>query len=214
MKINIAHFLARSQAEGPGWRAALWVQGCPILCKGCINQEMLPFIDRHWVEVEALVTRILSINDIEGITFLGGEPFAQADALAEVAQQVRHHGLSVMTFTGYTLEELYLKDEAGVKNLLAHTDLLISGPFIQERFTDKLPWIGSDNQEYHFLTERYRHMQSTLHTSNLNSVEVRLRADELHINGLLNHKMMRRIRDALKSGNIQLSPYKGDSYNE
>jgi organic radical activating enzyme len=39
---------------------------------------------------------------VEGVTFLGGEPFEQAAAAAELAEVTRARGLSVMTFTGST----------------------------------------------------------------------------------------------------------------
>jgi anaerobic ribonucleoside-triphosphate reductase activating protein len=215
MKINVARFLSRSQSEGPGWRSVIWVQGCPILCKGCINQEMLPFIDREWTTVDKLAERILAVDDIEGITFLGGEPFAQAEALAQLAKQVREHGLSVMTFSGYTLEELQDKEESGVAELLNQTDLLITGPFIEEQSTLEMPWVGSRNQEYHFLTERYRHLQDHIMTLYSNSVEIRLTPNQvLDINGLFGHELINTLRKHLKSNEILLNTPKGGNTHE
>jgi len=56
------------------------------------------------IEVDVLAERVLAEADLEGITFLGGEPFSQAAPLALLARQIRQTGLSVMTFTGYTVE--------------------------------------------------------------------------------------------------------------
>ena len=91
---------------------------------------------------------------IEGVTFLGGEPFEQAEALGIIAEDViKKEGLSIVCFTGGTLEELG-KNPIN-KKLLDNTDLLIDGEFIQELTDYSRPWCGSSNQRYHFLTDRY-----------------------------------------------------------
>ncbi len=121
---------------------------------------------------------------VEGITFLGGEPFAQAAALAELGRLLKQEGLSIMTFTGYQYEELQQGGDPDVLALLAVTDLLIDGPFQQELLDTSRPWIGSRNQRYHFLTERYRHLEERLqHIPN--RLEVRLAPDgRVAVNGL------------------------------
>src|SRR5262245_54990250 len=39
--LNVGLIVPRTEAEGPGVRFALWVQGCPLRCPGCCNPEML-----------------------------------------------------------------------------------------------------------------------------------------------------------------------------
>ena len=93
---------------------------------------------------------------LEGVTLLGGEPFEQAEALSAFARGAHALGLSVMTFSGYTLEELRAASApAGSAALLAQTDLLVDG-----RYHPSLPerarrWAGSSNQRFHFLSARY-----------------------------------------------------------
>lgn len=132
-------------------------------------------------EIEA---RILEVPDIEGVTFLGGEPFEQAEALAELGRRVQGAGLSVMTFTGYVLEAIRESSRQGWHDLLDVTDLLLDGPYVRDLTDTSRPWVGSSNQRFHFLTPRYRHLEQEL--SNIpNRLEIRLQPDgRILVNGL------------------------------
>ena len=183
MTLRLHRFLATSQAEGPGLRACLWVQGCPIHCPGCAVPWTWSFEGGEEVEVEELANKILA-EPVEGVTFLGGEPFTQAAALAELANKLRQAGLSVMTFSGYTIETLRRAGRPDWNALLDATDLLIDGPFRQDLLDTSRPWVGSSNQRYHFLTDRYRHLADQL-TSFPNRLEIRLSPDgKVEVNGL------------------------------
>lgn len=140
-----------TEAEGPGRRYAIWLQGCPMRCPGCCNPELLSFREDRAVDVETLAARILA-TDAEGITLLGGEPFSQAAAAAELAALVRPR--SVVVFSGFTLEEIEAQG-ADAAALLANTDLLIDGRYDRGQPDEVRRWIGSTNQRAHFLTDRY-----------------------------------------------------------
>ena len=86
---------------------------------------------------------------------LGGEPFDQAAGLAEVASGARALGLSVMTFTGYLLEELRARPDPGSAALLGASDVLVDGPYDAARPEPLRRWVGSANQRFHFLSGRY-----------------------------------------------------------
>jgi anaerobic ribonucleoside-triphosphate reductase activating protein len=94
-------------------------------------------------------------HGIEGVTFLGGEPMLQARGLADVARRIGPAGLSVMVFSGYTLEQLQAGTLPGAAELLAQADLFVDGPFDATRPDPRRNWIGSVNQRIHFLTDRY-----------------------------------------------------------
>ncbi len=153
--INMAALLPKSRVNGPGLRAVVWVQGCPRRCPGCFNQDMQAFRDNQLVTAGELAGRILAVQDITGVTFSGGEPFAQAATLAALASELQRHGLNIVVFTGYTYSELTAGANADWNRLLAVTDLLIAGPFEQER-PSRQYLLGSDNQELLFLTDRLR----------------------------------------------------------
>src|SRR5262245_60323817 len=106
--LRVAQAVPCTEAEGPGRRYALWFQGCPLRCPGCCNPEMLSFEGGRRVparDIFADVARAAREQGVEGITLLGGEPLAHARGAAALARAVRGRGLSVMVFSGYTLEE-------------------------------------------------------------------------------------------------------------
>lgn len=152
MLVNVARTLARSAVNGPGERYVLWAQGCPLACPSCWNPDTWSFKKRVPRKSADLADEILATSGIEGATFTGGEPFAQAAALAEIAATIKDGGLSLFIFTGYTLEELSSPDH---QRLLAHADILVSGRYVDSLRSNALPWRGSTNQEVHFLSGRY-----------------------------------------------------------
>jgi len=147
-------FAPRCTVLGPGTRAVVWVQGCPFRCGGCVVPESHAFTGGTEIRVEELAERILAIPDIEGVTFSGGEPFSQATALVTLAERLRDAGLSVMSYTGHTLESLAAHGTPVQHDLLRRLDILVDGPYVASRHTDKR-WRGSDNQRVIFLTPRY-----------------------------------------------------------
>lgn len=156
--LNLAACVDSTEVEGPGKRFALWLQGCSILCPGCCNPQMLDFGPRRIVDSHNLLRDIEishASHGIEGVTFLGGEPMLQARGLSEVARGCRERRLSVMVFTGFRLEHLRNSPMVGVTELLEVTDLLVDGPYIQSRPDRSRNWVGSVNQRFHYLTNRY-----------------------------------------------------------
>lgn len=166
-RVAVARFLASTRAEGPGERTAVWVQGCTIHCPGCFNPHLWTFRGGQRTASDALAARVLAA-DTTGLTLLGGEPFDQAAALARVASAVQAAGRSVMTFTGYTtaqLDRAVSTGRADVAALLAGTDLLVAGPYLADRLDPARPWVGSTNQEFVLLTDRFPHLLDELATT-------------------------------------------------
>jgi anaerobic ribonucleoside-triphosphate reductase activating protein len=154
--LNIAAISARTQALGPGKRAVVWVQGCPLNCRGCVAPEWIPFVSASLMTPEQILAR-LDLNEISGMTFSGGEPMEQAAGLAALARLARREkDLDLICFTGYRYERL-LKNppNAGVTELLAEVDVLIDGPYIQS-LNDSVGLRGSSNQRIIQLTSRLK----------------------------------------------------------
>ena len=147
--LNLHRIVDVTLAEGPGARCAVWTQGCSVRCPGCFNPQTWTTRGGFSLPWPDLVSRVLAVSGIEGVTLLGGEPFDQAGPLGRFAAAVRSAGLSVMTFTGHVLEDL------PPSLLLDSTDLLVDGPFLMDRPEPSRPWVGSANQRFHFLTDRY-----------------------------------------------------------
>jgi anaerobic ribonucleoside-triphosphate reductase activating protein len=181
---SIAHWTDCTEAEGPGKRFALWFQGCPMRCPGCCNPEMLSFDGGRKIAVSELAAKAFEShrqNGIEGITLLGGEPLAHATVAAALARRVRERGLSVMVFTGYTIEEARQLPEPAVADLLDQTDILVDGRYERDLPDTNRRWIGSTNQRIHFLTNRYRADDPCWRKKN--TIEIRLIGGELSVNG-------------------------------
>jgi anaerobic ribonucleoside-triphosphate reductase activating protein len=145
---------------------------------------MLPFEGGREIGVPALAADILRAKhdmQIEGITLLGGEPFAHAAGAAELAAHARQAGLNVMIFSGYRLAELRAMPEEHIARLLALTDILVDGPFVRELPETRRRWIGSTNQQVHFLTERCRADDPRWLWPN--TLELRWQGGELIVNG-------------------------------
>ena len=151
--LNLAGFLPRSEVNGPGIRAVVWVQGCPFRCRGCFNEQFQPFSPATIIPVDRLAGIILAHPDIHGVTFSGGEPFAQAGPLAELGDQLRRAGLTVVTYSGYTTEQLASGNDPAWPLLLSVSDLLITGPFVAELAAAD-PLKGSSNQQVISLSTR------------------------------------------------------------
>jgi len=160
MFLNIANMVAKTNALGPGLRAVIWVQGCKLRCPGCIAPGWLPFEPALQLTPQEVVDQLVSDdNDISGLTFSGGEPMEQAEALAEVAHLARErNNLDIICFSGYRYQTLrYRPPNPAVARLLSYVDVLIEGPYIQ-RLNDSRGLRGSSNQRIIHLTDRLKHI--------------------------------------------------------
>ncbi len=150
--INIARWISRSRANGPGERFVLWVQGCGLACEGCWNPDTWSFAPRQLLTPDQLLREVDRAGGIEGITLSGGEPFTQAEALVPFVESVRSRGLSVLVFTGFERAELRSRVAS---RLLALTDVLVAGRYDHTQVAKGLRLLGSQNQRIHFLSGRY-----------------------------------------------------------
>ena len=125
--LNLSGIAQDSIVDGPGIRTTIFAQGCPHHCPGCHNPETWAFGCGTDVDVQQ-VLKIVQANPLcRGVTFSGGEPFAQAEA-----------------FAGYTFEEL-LRSPAH-RCLLETIDVLIDGPYLEAQRSLELNFRGSRNQ--------------------------------------------------------------------
>ncbi|MGO4426368.1 4Fe-4S single cluster domain-containing protein, partial [Streptomyces sp. MCAF7] len=144
--LSVARTLDRCTVLGPGTRAVIWVQGCPLRCQGCVAAETLPFEGGTSRSVAELADWLCRLDGIEGVTFSGGEPFSQAGALAELLDAVRERSpdFGAMAYSGFRHEALRRGDPDRLA-LLERLDLLVDGPY-RARLHGSLRWRGSENQ--------------------------------------------------------------------
>lgn len=169
MELRVFKILKSTKVEGPETRYCIWVQGCSHHCKGCQAIHTWSHSSGQLIDINKIIKDIKNQKGIEGVTFLGGEPFEQAEALGEIAESVKKMGLGVLCFTGGYLEDL--RENPDNKKLLDNIDLLIDSPFEIDKLDYSRPWCGSSNQRYHFLTNRY---DEEIFTKYKNKVEVNI----------------------------------------
>ena len=191
--IEIAEIADISEVNGPGKRTVIWVQGCPKRCPGCWNPDYLSFGSQWQISPEDLFetvkNRTNGFTAIEGITFSGGEPFAQAAGLAESARLFRNAGLTLMSYSGFTAEEIRNMGSP-YTDLLKYLDILVDGEYVKELSCDRL-WRGSSNQKVHFLTERYQEYKEAS-TMDHREFEVVLSGETLKITGFPKLDLLRK----------------------
>jgi anaerobic ribonucleoside-triphosphate reductase activating protein len=152
--LRIHEWIPISEANGPGKRTVLWVQGCSLGCPGCFNpQTHIPQAGQI-IDVDDLFQKIQSIEgQVEGLTVSGGEPLQQRHPLEILLQRVRAETkLSVLIFTGFSWTEIQRMPK--IDSLLNCVDVLLAGRFdASQRVATGL--LGSANKTIHYLTNRY-----------------------------------------------------------
>ena len=143
--LELSGIVSDSIVDGPGIRTTIFSQGCPHHCEGCHNPETWDFGCGTRIPVEDIVDIVRSNPLCRGVTFSGGEPFAQAAGFARLARLLKQKGYEVASYSGYTFEDLIAGSEEQ-KQLLEQIDILIDGPFILAEKSLEIAFRGSRNQ--------------------------------------------------------------------
>ena len=146
MEIRLAGIVPESIVDGPGYRLAVFVQGCPHACPGCHNPKTHDFAGGYLSDTDQIIAQMGKNPLVRGVTLTGGEPMMQAEALCEVASAAKATGMNVWCYTGYTLETLQRENNPARMRLLEHVDVLVDGPYIAHERSLELNFCGSKNQ--------------------------------------------------------------------
>lgn len=147
-QLRLAGIIRESIVDGPGIRFVVFAQGCPHQCVGCHNPQSWPVEGGFVAAPEQIVEEMIKNPLLKGLTLSGGEPFCQCAAMAQLARAAHEKGFDVITYTGFTFEELLGRAASApeILELLMSTDILIDGPFIAELKSYDLQFRGSSNQ--------------------------------------------------------------------
>lgn len=148
MEIRIAGTVQDSIVDGPGLRYVVFTQGCPHRCEGCHNPETHDFSGGRLTDTDALYDECVENPLTRGVTFSGGEPFCQAQALYILGERLKQRGLHLMAYSGWTFEQLLEKSqkEEYTRKLLSILDILVDGSFELAKRSLMLTYRGSENQ--------------------------------------------------------------------
>jgi len=183
--LNVAKTLSHSRANGPGVRAVIWVQGCTIGCPGCYSGFTHPHKKVNLVPPAELSAWVANIDGIEGVTLSGGEPFEQAEAVAEFLKCLKTTSpdLSVFIFSGYEHNTLVESLNPYIKEVMMLSDMLCCGPFIAELYDENLLWRGSSNQQLVYNSERYANTEELCWINTSPIEEINMNATSLEYTG-------------------------------
>lgn len=143
--MQLASIVEDSIVDGPGIRVTVFCQGCPHRCEGCHNPQSHLFEGGTPKTAQEVFAVIKGSPLARGVTFSGGEPFAQAQAFAALAALLKADGYEVASYSGYTFEEL-LAGTPAQQALLQQLDILVDGPFVLAQRNLDLRFRGSENQ--------------------------------------------------------------------
>lgn len=146
MKMRVAGIVNESIVDGPGFRLAVFAQGCPHACPGCHNPQTHDFAGGYELDTDQIIEKMRKNPLLDGLTLTGGEPFCQPRACAVLAKAAKEMGLNVWCYTGYTFEELIKASQSDQMDLLGYLDVLVDGRFQLEKRTLECRFRGSSNQ--------------------------------------------------------------------
>jgi anaerobic ribonucleoside-triphosphate reductase activating protein len=148
--IRVSGFYHDSLCEGPGRRSSVLFQYCPLKCKGCWVADLHSEEAGQLVPVIRVATELLDPRyQRDGVSILGGEPFAQPDGLLALVRELRKQGCKhIVCYSGYTFEALCDKGtrQKAIRSALNEIDMLIDGPYVEALTNGAGAWTGSSNQ--------------------------------------------------------------------
>jgi anaerobic ribonucleoside-triphosphate reductase activating protein len=146
--LQYSKIVSKSFVDGPGERTAIFIQGCPLACRGCQSKHLWTSeggISEYPYQMAAYL-----LTEGERITISGGEPFAQPEALAELIYYLHLLGAEhIIIYSGYTWDELHSPDHpanAYLDFILKRIDVLVDGRFVLELDDPTITYRGSRNQ--------------------------------------------------------------------
>ena len=147
--ISILKIETEDSANGPGVRTSIFTAGCDLHCPGCFNPESWPLDTGEVVSEDSIIRAVHHDVLSTGVSWLGGEPILQWEALLPIVKQLHEEHYHQMLFTGRTLAQLQeIARRDYMFNYFIHCfDLLKCGPFVQKLFQPDLRFRGSTNQK-------------------------------------------------------------------
>lgn len=154
--LRVLDIVPGTSVDGPGLRTSIYFAGCAHHCPGCHNPQSWDFLGGR----EMTTTEIVEEIDRHGfnVTFSGGDPLYQAEPLTRLAEALSARGYTIWCYTGFLFEELLSNPR--LHQLLGNLEVVVDGPFIEEKKDLSLLFRGSANQR---LIDVKRSIDGTIH---------------------------------------------------
>ena len=97
--INVHSYESMGTFDGPGLRLVVFLQGCPFRCLYCANPDTIDVKGGTPTTPEEILQMAISqkafFGKKGGITFSGGEPTLQAEALIPLFKELKANGIHI-----------------------------------------------------------------------------------------------------------------------
>ena len=142
----------------------IYTVGCPFHCVGCQNPELqdINHIERKELDIKEIVRAVNeSFGIIQGICWLGGEPFFQFDECIKISKKLKQllPNIPITAYTGYTIENLLEKNI----DIPKYFDLIIDGQWnghpISDPLTNQRFWKSIDDKFVQLTYEQYTNVK-------------------------------------------------------
>lgn len=141
--MRVLNIISGTIVDGEGLRTSIYFAGCKHHCKGCHNPESWDFNGGKDMTVDEIFN-FIEANKFN-VTYSGGDPlFQNLDDLVFLSKKIHNIGLNIWLYTGFTIE--YLKKNSQYNKILENIDVIVDGPFIEEKKDLTLKFRGSSNQ--------------------------------------------------------------------
>ena len=193
-------------ALGHGVRAGIWLQGCSLGCHGCASRDTWDAGGGELAAVAAVVEWLDGLpGPLDGVTISGGEPFQQADALAQLLVELdgwrAGRAVDLLVFSGHPWTVLSARP--AFEPALARCDAVVAGPYVDRRNTGS-PLRGSDNQEIVALTELGRDRYGDAAALPVPRMQVAVDGDRVRLIGIPRRGDLDRMRAVLTARGITM----------
>lgn len=154
--MRYAGIIKNDFAAAPGVCLTFFVQGCPIRCPGCHNQETWDFDGGKEFNTNILndIEKGILANGLQRtLCIMGGEPLCQENlfltTMVITEMRKRISNLKIWVWSGYEYEDIQKEVSLNpkVEYILNEINGLVTGPYIESLRDITLPMRGSSNQK-------------------------------------------------------------------
>ena len=140
MTLRVLDILFETMMDGPGLRTSIYFAGCKHHCKGCHNPQSWDMNGGYSMPINHILT-LIKEDEFANVTFSGGDPFYQVDAVTELAKRIKAEtNKTIWCYTGFTIEEI--REDPNLNKLLPYIDVLVDGPYVEAFKEYDLPFRG------------------------------------------------------------------------
>jgi pyruvate formate lyase activating enzyme len=123
MDLRVHSYESFGAVDGPGIRLVVFLQGCPLRCLFCHNPDTWSPVGGQPAKAEDILKRARHMRPYfgqeGGVTFSGGEPLLQAEALLPIVKVLHEYGIHVALDTSGAI------DTPQTRALLDEVDLVL-----------------------------------------------------------------------------------------